>query len=144
MENDTFEISPLNERSQYYMPHPEPLLEEQSKYATTPHIVKRATFDGGEFLEDYYSISKNIFKRQIPNDIGLRKRETDDMNERLLNKSLTSLTLEVGLFFDEAAYKIFAPYLNYDDSKLQDMILAYLNGVSIAQLFLLCLNLNFG
>lgn len=39
------------------------------------------------------------------------------------------LTLEVALFFDEAAYKIFAPYMGYNDKKLQDMILAYLNGV---------------
>jgi hypothetical protein len=39
------------------------------------------------------------------------------------------LTVEVGVFFDEAAYKIFAPFFNYDSKRLQDMLLAYMNGV---------------
>lgn len=37
--------------------------------------------------------------------------------------------VEVALFFDEAGYKIFSPYIN-DDKQMSDMLLAYLNGVS--------------
>ncbi|XP_074036827.1 A disintegrin and metalloproteinase with thrombospondin motifs adt-2 isoform X2 [Leptinotarsa decemlineata] len=40
-----------------------------------------------------------------------------------------SLTVELALFFDEAAYRIFAPHFGNDDKKLQDMLLAYMNGV---------------
>ncbi|CAH1981328.1 unnamed protein product [Acanthoscelides obtectus] len=39
------------------------------------------------------------------------------------------MTLELAMFFDEAAYKIFAPHLDYNDNRLRDMLLAYLNGV---------------
>ncbi|KAJ8736459.1 hypothetical protein PYW08_007115 [Mythimna loreyi] len=38
-------------------------------------------------------------------------------------------TIEIALFLDEAAYKIFYPYLNYSESDLRDMLLAYINGV---------------
>lgn len=41
------------------------------------------------------------------------------------------MTVELALFFDEAAYKIFAPYFDYSDKKLQNMLLAYINGVCI-------------
>lgn len=41
------------------------------------------------------------------------------------------MTVELALFFDEAAYKIFAPYFDYSDKKLQNMLLAYVNGVGI-------------
>lgn len=40
-------------------------------------------------------------------------------------------TIEIALFLDEAAYKIFYPYLNYSESDLRDMLLAYINGVSL-------------
>lgn len=38
--------------------------------------------------------------------------------------------VEVALFFDEAGYKIFAPYMNNDEKQMRDMLLAYMNGVS--------------
>lgn len=43
--------------------------------------------------------------------------------------------LETALYFDEAAYKTFSEYFKHDDEHLADMILAYVNAVSI----LLCL-----
>lgn len=39
------------------------------------------------------------------------------------------LTVEVAVFFDAAAYRLFAPYYKYNDDQLQDMILAYMNAV---------------
>ncbi|XP_072937125.1 A disintegrin and metalloproteinase with thrombospondin motifs adt-2-like [Epargyreus clarus] len=41
----------------------------------------------------------------------------------------SSYTIEIALFLDEAAYKIFHPYLNYNEAELRDMLLAYINGV---------------
>ncbi|KAJ6646995.1 A disintegrin and metalloproteinase with thrombospondin motifs adt-2 [Pseudolycoriella hygida] len=38
-------------------------------------------------------------------------------------------TVEIAVFFDAAAYRIFAPHFDYDNNKLRDMILAYINGV---------------
>lgn len=40
-------------------------------------------------------------------------------------------TIEIALFLDEAAYKIFHPFLNYSETDLRDMLLAYINGVSV-------------
>lgn len=41
-----------------------------------------------------------------------------------------SYTIEIALFLDEAAYKLFHPFLNYNEADLRDMLLAYINGVS--------------
>ncbi|XP_073958021.1 A disintegrin and metalloproteinase with thrombospondin motifs adt-2-like isoform X2 [Choristoneura fumiferana] len=41
----------------------------------------------------------------------------------------SSYTIEIALFLDEAAYKIFYPYFNYKETDLRDMLLAYINGV---------------
>lgn len=43
------------------------------------------------------------------------------------------MVLETALFLDEAAYRLFAPFVSNDEAKLRDMILAYLNGVSITR-----------
>ncbi|CAG9581270.1 unnamed protein product [Danaus chrysippus] len=41
----------------------------------------------------------------------------------------SSYTVEIALFLDEAAYKIFHPHLNYNEADLRDMLLAYINAV---------------
>nr|XP_026494741.1 A disintegrin and metalloproteinase with thrombospondin motifs adt-2-like [Vanessa tameamea] len=41
----------------------------------------------------------------------------------------SSYTIEIALFLDEAAYKLFYPHLNYNEADLRDMLLAYINGV---------------
>lgn len=38
-------------------------------------------------------------------------------------------TVEIGVFFDSAAFRIFAPHFSYDNNKIRDMLLAYINGV---------------
>lgn len=38
-------------------------------------------------------------------------------------------TVEIAVFFDAAAYRIFAPYFDYDNNKIRNMLLAYINGV---------------
>lgn len=44
----------------------------------------------------------------------------------------SSYTIEIALFLDEAAYKLFYPHLNYNEADLRDMLLAYINGVSFS------------
>ncbi|XP_028176382.1 A disintegrin and metalloproteinase with thrombospondin motifs adt-2-like [Ostrinia furnacalis] len=41
----------------------------------------------------------------------------------------SSYTIEIALFLDEAGYKLFHPFLNYNEGDLRDMLLAYINGV---------------
>lgn len=38
-------------------------------------------------------------------------------------------TIELGVFFDAAAYRVFAPHYDDDPERLRDMILAYVNAV---------------
>lgn len=125
MENGTFEISPLNRRSRRFLPNSS--LEKRSGLVeeTVPHVVKRSSLSPDV-------VASNLFSpRTIENPDYLLKSDTvRDLNiEAVTNKRGSRLTIEVALFFDEAAYRIFAPYMEYDDVKLQDMILAYLNGV---------------
>lgn len=122
MDNDTFEVSPLKEKEDLALLQEISSNEnERLKYQTTPHVVKRASLDSDAFLEDYFSLSKD----------ALLSESSDRNYSKVRGSERTSgLTLEVAIFFDEAAYKIFSPYMNYDDMKLQDMILAYMNGVS--------------
>ena len=50
---------------------------------------------------------------------------------RVYKRAAQRPTVELGLFFDAAAYQIFSPYFNGDDTKLKDMLLAYMNGVQL-------------
>lgn len=61
-------------------------------------------------------------------EIKMNLRNKSKKRNRRSTKELR-LTVEVGVFFDAAAYKVFAPHYNYDDDQLTDMILAYMNGV---------------
>lgn len=38
-------------------------------------------------------------------------------------------TIELGVFFDAAAYRVFAPHYDNDPERLRDMLLAYMNAV---------------
>lgn len=76
-----------------------------------PHIVKKRNFH--------------------PNPVFDRKNPREDLEE-MGNEEVRSsedITVELAMFFDQAAYGIFAPFMNYDTGKLRDMLLAYLNGV---------------
>ncbi|EFA07053.2 A disintegrin and metalloproteinase with thrombospondin motifs adt-1 [Tribolium castaneum] len=109
LEDSTLEIHPLTERLQALVK--EPLVTEDDDN-TTPHIIKRATFVSHD--DDAFPISNHIIT-------GVR--------EAASHRPAGALTVEVAMFFDEAAYKIFAPFLGNNNQKLQDMLLAYMNGV---------------
>lgn len=91
----------------------EPLLDDGEKY---PHIIRRASLINS-YRDDF------IPKLHLP-------EKYDDSRLKVDIKRIGRLTVEVALFFDETGYKIFAPYFNYDDVKIRNMLLAYLNGVT--------------
>lgn len=68
----------------------------------------------------------HVVKRSPPRppidlDVETKRREIRDTKEKL--------TLELAVFFDEAAYRLFSPFLDGDDGKIRDMLLAYVNGI---------------
>lgn len=117
LEDSTLEIHPLTERLQALVK--EPLLEQELAYNNkAPHIIKRASFISPD--DDPFPISNHVIT-------GLR--------EAASHRPVGALTVELAMFFDEAAFKIFAPFLGNNDQKLQDMLLAYMNGVSFCFYF---------
>lgn len=111
LENSTLEINPLTYKQQLQEEF------ENSVHNNVPHIIKRASHSRPPiFNRNPFFINDKLLGRQpFP-----KRKTTNNPN----------LSLEVALFFDEAAYKIFSPYMSYDDEKLRDMVLAYLNAVS--------------
>lgn len=57
--------------------------------------------------------------------------EMDDEGQRarFARAASDDLFLELAVFFDEAAYRLFAPFLNNDEAQMRDMLLAYMNAV---------------
>ncbi|EDS32641.1 conserved hypothetical protein [Culex quinquefasciatus] len=138
--NRTLEIQPLNERLRNLVPslYGHFLLESQNL-----HLIKQTTFESVINVDDVLD-RKNILNKQptINNDVHLlgdtlaeRNYTLDGLDEVELdvpvagNQRLRKLTIELGLFFDEAAYRIFAPHFDNDDLKLKDFILAYVNAI---------------
>ncbi|XP_043479989.1 A disintegrin and metalloproteinase with thrombospondin motifs adt-2-like [Leptopilina heterotoma] len=73
----------------------------------------------------------HIFKRSSPPNITINKftNEIPIKRETVTNEKKISLTMELAVFFDEMAYKIFTPFFNRNEEKLRDMLLAYVNGI---------------
>lgn len=59
-----------------------------------------------------------------------RARQPRAQPQPRLKPGPPAYTIEIALFMDEAAYKLFYPFLNYNEADLRDMLLAYINGVS--------------
>ncbi|CAH2050237.1 unnamed protein product, partial [Iphiclides podalirius] len=58
-----------------------------------------------------------------------RPRVRRPRRPRLDTPTPAKYTIEVALFLDEAAYRLFYPFLNHNEADLRDMLLAYVNGV---------------
>lgn len=146
--NATLELRPLTKRLQSFLHLPEPLVFDDANEDPTstriPHLVKRASILPN-FRDDFY-VRPEIFEKRkreqfytdLPGQTETVQRIAEMIEKNVLDDSVTVkkrgsreqiFTVEVAVFFDEAAYKIFAPFFNYDDTKLRDMILAYMNGV---------------
>lgn len=81
--------------------------------------------------ESIRQLSKKFLGTHIP-EVGnstFFKRRAARRTKRGTKERKT--TVEIAVFFDAAAFRIFAPYFNYDNNKIRDMLLAYINAVII-------------
>lgn len=135
MDNATLEVHPLTDRLHSMLKAKEPLISSVfDGDVKIPHIIKRANMILHSHEDDAFPVAGNVWDRneylqptQYPNDrfsFGLNHPEAASV-------PAGGLTLELAVFLDEAGYRIFGPHFNYDDRKLQDMLLAYMNGVSV-------------
>lgn len=118
--DDSFEILPLSTRLKFLMDKGKDDDDDTRsvQIAKIPHLIKRSTFDiQGTFENDF--VVTNF--RHLPVRKKFKKQTRGISYERP--------HVELGLFFDEAFYKIFAPFFDHDEKKLQDFILSYINGV---------------
>ncbi|CAH2102707.1 unnamed protein product [Euphydryas editha] len=103
-ENSTYEVRPL--------PSGVGRAKSTGRQERTPHVIRRAP------------------PPPSPLDDDRPLRHTARRPRVLPNKPVpSSYTIEIALFLDEAAYKLFYPHLNYNEADLRDMLLAYINGV---------------
>ncbi|KAJ8957643.1 hypothetical protein NQ318_017534, partial [Aromia moschata] len=141
LENATLEVHPLTDRLQTLVNLQEPSVEDliEEEIVKIPHIVKRANFMSDFVHNDIFPIAGNVWSDN--EEINPHYYDNFDYVNRnrfgyLGHAEVAStrptgggMTLELALFFDEAAYRIFAPHLGNDEKRLQDMLLAYMNGV---------------
>ncbi|KAL7042361.1 hypothetical protein ACKWTF_001110 [Chironomus riparius] len=120
--DDSFEILPLTTRLKSLMP--ENLPEDATRstaFTKIPHLVKKSKFTMGTFENDFIVTN---FRRPSG-----KKPQNKNKNKRERGIDYDRPTVELGLFFDEEFYKIFSPFFDDDEKKLEDFILSYINGV---------------
>lgn len=116
LNDETLEIVPLSSRLKFAFNLRESTYQLKNGVTITkvPHLIKRSSFFNGTFEDDFLSSSFQNKKLE-----AVKKK----------SRALFEPTVEIGLFFDEAFYKFFAPFFEYDDEKLDNFILSYINGV---------------
>ncbi|XP_067210451.1 A disintegrin and metalloproteinase with thrombospondin motifs adt-2-like [Linepithema humile] len=62
-------------------------------------------------------------------DSKLYHRDMFKLKRRHVRNARQNLTIELAVFFDEAAYHMYMPILDNDEDKLRNMILAYVNQI---------------
>lgn len=137
--NQTLEIQPLNSRLRNLIPLYSHFIVESQNL----HLVKKTSLKDVIYEDDLLN-RQNLLSIANRSDIHLLGDTLDQKNytledlEELVDldepspvgtSRLRRLTIELGLFFDEAAYRIFAPHFDNDDLKLKDFILAYVNAI---------------
>uniref|UniRef100_A0A1B0EVJ6 Putativedisintegrin and metalloproteinase with thrombospondin motifs 16 n=1 Tax=Lutzomyia longipalpis TaxID=7200 RepID=A0A1B0EVJ6_LUTLO len=116
---DALEIRPLNTRLRQLLTVQEALVDTPTPHHGIPHLIRRSAHLPAPLNEDY----------SMRNDLELLDDDkTSSWTSKLGFRDMKS-TIELGVFFDEAAYRIFGPFFRHDMQKLRNMILAYLNGV---------------
>ncbi|XP_055596194.1 A disintegrin and metalloproteinase with thrombospondin motifs adt-2-like [Uranotaenia lowii] len=134
--NKTLEIQPLNSRLRNLVPLYGSFLVESQKL----HLIKETSFNhviNTNDLLNRQNLLQPVKNSEIhllgdtleQNNYTLDDLEVLDDTQFSGSNRLRKLTIELGLFFDEAAYRIFAPHFDYDDVRLKDFILAYVNAI---------------
>lgn len=77
--------------------------------------------------ESIRQLSQKIYAHPNALNSTFSKRRLGRKSKRGTKERKT--TVEIAVFFDSAAYRIFGPHFNYDTNKIRDMLLAYINGV---------------
>ncbi|XP_034237574.1 A disintegrin and metalloproteinase with thrombospondin motifs adt-1-like [Thrips palmi] len=108
--NESLEIWPLPQRLQDLQGHAD---------GHAPHVVKRVPLDRHRVL---FSADDAVTHQDVEAVLSARKQDPR-------GGAHARLVLETALFLDEAAYRLFAPFVSNDEAQLRDMMLAYLNGV---------------
>ena len=127
LDNIALEITPLmNEpKSLNFLDHI-PIEGQIEKFLKKPHVVKRShlssvisndTRPSDSFTSGYINFVKKL---SVSNELFARSGRGREDND---------LTIELAVFFDEAAYNIFSPFFNRNEMRIRDMLLAYINGV---------------
>ncbi|KAG7310924.1 hypothetical protein JYU34_003763 [Plutella xylostella] len=101
VDNSTYEVRPLDSG-----------MGRSEEGGRTPHEIRRAP--------------PPRFTRDDTRPLRPRPRRPRNSKHK---PGPPNYTIEIALFVDEAAYKIFNPYFNYNEADLRDMLLAYINGV---------------
>lgn len=106
VDNSTYEVRPL----------PTSVGRADDRNGRRAHVIRRAPppSSPGDDARPLRPVIKRQPRSKLPHKTGP-----------------VSYTIELALFLDEAAYKIFYPFLNYNEADLRDMLLAYINGVSM-------------
>ncbi|XP_052864441.1 A disintegrin and metalloproteinase with thrombospondin motifs adt-2-like [Anopheles cruzii] len=104
-----------------------------------PHLIRRLK------LQKTPDVSYEIVRRRAQSEIHLlgdtlgqknyssNELEVIELVRDVRNRSALlrhgTPTVELAVFFDEAAYRTFAPYFKHSDGALKDFLLAYINGI---------------
>ncbi|XP_065209386.1 A disintegrin and metalloproteinase with thrombospondin motifs adt-1-like isoform X2 [Planococcus citri] len=117
-DNTALEIISLNDRLHRILNH--------DNNEEIINIIKPAFLDveASNFDDDNHVLIQD-------NNLPFRRfmRRSSPSYRQVESASNNKLTLEVAVFFDEIAYKTFAPYFEYDTSQMKNMLLAYMNMV---------------
>lgn len=104
---------------------------EYSANSASAHLVKRSAYPTSALLlaadqngiEDFY---KNVETRTSSN-VSATNRTASSSRTRAQGQRST--TIELAVFFDKPGYTLFHTFLDRNESKIRDMLLAYINGV---------------
>ncbi|XP_011647364.1 A disintegrin and metalloproteinase with thrombospondin motifs adt-2 [Pogonomyrmex barbatus] len=107
LENITLEITPLRNR----------LASSSLLIDPYDHYVKREEADIP--FSEFHVIKRS--PRHVDPSLETKRRRIRSTKDKL--------TLELAVFFDQAAYHLFSSFLDEDDEKIRDMLLAYVNGI---------------
>uniref|UniRef100_A0A182IN76 Uncharacterized protein n=1 Tax=Anopheles atroparvus TaxID=41427 RepID=A0A182IN76_ANOAO len=108
--------------SVFRRPHLIKKLNVQSSSDVTYELVRRRTHSEIHLLGDTLG-QKNYSSTE------LEELDARDARNRSAPSRYGRPVLELAVFFDEAAYSTFAPYLDHSDAALRDFLLAYINGI---------------
>ncbi|XP_067213562.1 A disintegrin and metalloproteinase with thrombospondin motifs adt-2-like [Linepithema humile] len=73
-----------------------------------------------------HQIKKSL---QLSADTSFHNLDNFKLKRRYVQNTQKKLTIELAVFFDEAAYRIFMPFLDNDEQMLHMLILAYVNNI---------------